>query len=88
MASTTDGTAIGALVLAVGSYLVLPFVAAVIALYLANKARDNIDASNGALKGRGLITVTRILAWINIVLCLAVVAFIVVIVVAFSTSQT
>ena len=88
VASSTDGTAIGALVLAVGAYVVLPFIAAVIALYLANKAKENIAASNGALKGEWMVTLARVLAWINIVLCLLAIAAMVLIFIVFATSTS
>ena len=59
----------------------LPFIAAVFALYMARKSRDNIAASGGTLKGGGLATAARILAWINIVVCLALLVFVAVVVV-------
>lgn len=68
-AQQTDGTAIAALVVAICSFVVFPFIPAVIALVLASSARRDIDASGGRLGGEGLVTAARIVAWINIGLC-------------------
>lgn len=64
----TDGKAIAALVLAICSWVVLPFVAAVVALLLAGSARRDIDASGGRLGGDGLVTAARVLSWVNLAL--------------------
>jgi hypothetical protein len=69
----TEGKAIAALVVAICSYVVLPFVAAIAALFLAGAAQRDIDASGGRLSGDGLVTAARALAWVNIALCLLVV---------------
>jgi hypothetical protein len=66
----TEGNAIAALVLAICSFVVCPLIPAVIALFLAASATRNIQASNGALEGASLVTAARIIAWINIGLCL------------------
>ena len=74
----TANEAIIALCAAIGSFVVLPLIAAIVALVFASRARDAIDASGGRLGGEGLVTAARIMAWVNIGLCallaLAVVA--------------
>lgn len=74
-----DGKAIAALVMAIVSWVMLPFIGAVVALFLAGAARRDIDASGGRLGGAGLVTAAKVVAWANIALCLlavvAVVAF-------------
>lgn len=62
----TSGTAIAALVLAIGSFVVLPVVPAIIALVLARSAGSDIDSSGGRVSGSGLVTAARIVAWINL----------------------
>jgi hypothetical protein len=72
---TTDSRAVVALVLAVASFVILPLLAAIGALVLARQSRRAIAASRGQLSGDGLVAAARILAWINIALCvLAVLA--------------
>ena len=64
----TAPKAVVGLVLAIAAYLpVVPFVGAIAALVLAGIARREILASGGALTGLGLVTVTRVLAWLHLV---------------------
>lgn len=71
----TSSRAVVALVLAIASFVVLPFLAAVAALVVASGAQREIRSSGGALTGAGLATAASIISWINIALCvLAVVA--------------
>lgn len=62
----TSSDALVALVLAIVSWAVCPFVLAIVALVFANKASRAIAASNGWLTGSGMVTAARIIAWINI----------------------
>ena len=79
----TETKSIIALVLAIGSFVVCPFVPAVIALVLASGARRDIEASGGRLTGLGLVKAARIVSWINIALSLlAVVGFVLLVAVA------
>ncbi|RKS69250.1 hypothetical protein CLV35_3427 [Motilibacter peucedani] len=74
-APQTEGTAVAALVCAIGSFVVCPVVPAVVALFLARSADAAIRASHGAKTGEGLAKAARIVAWANIVLAvLAVLA--------------
>ncbi len=62
----TEGLAIGALVAAIASFVVCPAVPAVVALVLAQHARNHIDDAMGRLGGTGLVTAARVIAWINL----------------------
>jgi Domain of unknown function (DUF4190) len=73
----TDGEAIAALVLGVLSFVVLPFVAGVLAVVFGGRARRRIHASGGTLAGEGLATGGWILGWINVAMSLFVVLLIV-----------
>ncbi|HZR14195.1 MAG TPA: hypothetical protein VFC33_13205 [Acidimicrobiia bacterium] len=67
-ARQTEGMAIGALICAIGSFVVCPVVLAVVALVLAQHARNHIDAAQGRLTGTGLVTAARVIAWIHLAL--------------------
>ena len=85
----TEGNAIAALVLAICSFIVCPLIPAVVALFLASSATRNINASNGALEGDGMVKAAKIIAWINIGLCLVVIAItIIAIIAAVATSDS
>ena len=66
-----SSNAIVALILAIGSFVVCPIVLAIVALVLANKASQEIASSQGWVRGSGLVTAARVLAWINIGLAVA-----------------
>ncbi|MDQ3574398.1 MAG: hypothetical protein M3404_05660 [Actinomycetota bacterium] len=88
----TEGTAIAVLVLSIASFYVfgVGVVMAIVALALCPSAGRNIEASDGALTGEGLVTAARTIAWINIgfVALMAVVfAVIVVLSIAFDDSD-
>jgi hypothetical protein len=79
----TETRAVIALVLAVMSFVVCPFVPAVVALVLAGGAQRSIEASGGRLTGLGLVKAARITSWIHLGLCaLALVAVVLVLAVA------
>jgi hypothetical protein len=83
----TEGDAVAALVLAIVSWTVCPVICAVLALVLANRAEQTINASNGWRTGSGLVTAARVIAWINIgVFAVALVAGIIAIIVAVAAS--
>ena len=65
-AGPTSSNAIVALILAISSWAVCPVVAAIVALVFASMAGKEIQASEGRIAGRGLVTAARIVAWINI----------------------
>ena len=66
-----------ALVLAILSYLLCPVVLSIGALIIANSAKREIDGSNGWITGSGMVTASKVLAWINIALVIFLMAVIV-----------
>ena len=65
-APQTDGKAIGALVCAIASWVICPFIPAVVAVILAGQSARDIRNSGGRLTGEGMNTAARVIAWINI----------------------
>jgi hypothetical protein len=63
----TDQTAVWALACAVGSWVLLPVVLAVVALVLAGAAERAIAESAGWRTGSGLVTAARVVAWVHLV---------------------
>ena len=62
----TSTQAVVALALAIGSFVVCPFVAAVAALVVASGAEREIAASGGRVTGLPLVRAARITSWVNI----------------------
>jgi len=71
---TTSTNAIIGLILSILSWTVCPIVPAVIALVLASKSDQEIEASGGRVDGAGLNTATPIIAWLNVGILGAVIA--------------
>ena len=69
-APATSSNGIVALVLAISSWVILPFVLgwvfAIIGLVFAGKGAREIAESDGRVQGQGFVTAARIVAWINI----------------------
>lgn len=65
-APLTSTNAIVGLVLAIASWVVCPVIPAIIAVVLAAKSQQEIQASQGRVGGDGLNLATRIISWINI----------------------
>jgi hypothetical protein len=76
VAPRTDGSAVAALLCAIGSWLLFPIGLAVVSLLLAGKAERSIDAHPAELSGRGLVTGARWIAWTHLVVAAMVVAFV------------
>ena len=70
----TESRAIIALVCAIASWVVLPLLPAIAALMVGKTARQEIERSGGRLTGDGMVTAARVIAWVNIALCVLVVA--------------
>jgi len=88
-ARQTDSKAVVALILAISSWIVCPFITAIVALVLAGQSNRAIDASGGRLEGRSMNTATKVIAWINIVLSiLALIAVVAFVIFAASTDST
>lgn len=62
----TDGNAIAALILSIGSWVVCPVIPAIIALVLAGSAKRGIAESSGMKTGEGLVKAAVIISWLNI----------------------
>ena len=73
----TDGKAVAGLVLAICSWVVLPLIAAIVALVLASSSQREIAASGGRLGGEGINTATKWISWINIALCVLAVVLVI-----------
>jgi hypothetical protein len=58
----------------IGSFVICPFVPAVVGVVLAGQAKRSIRESGGQLTGESMVTAARIIGWVNIVLCFLVVA--------------
>lgn len=84
----TSSNAVVAVVLAICSFLVCPFVTAIAALFLARSAQREIESSGGWVTGQGLVTGARVAAWINIALCLGVLLLVALLAIASSTSSS
>ena len=79
VARPTSTLAIASLVAGVLSWLLMPFVAGIVAVVCGHMARGEIRRSNGNVDGDGMAVAGLVLGWVNIVLCvltvLAVVLF-------------
>jgi hypothetical protein len=75
-------------VLAICSFMVCPFIPAVIALAMVPGSRRTIYASGGSVSGLGVLTATKIIAWINIGLGVVVLGGIILIAIVSSASDT
>jgi hypothetical protein len=82
----TDGMAVAALVLGIGSFFMCPLVGAVLAVIFGYMARQNIRNSGGTLGGEGFATAGIILGFIHLGLLLLVVIIVVIVVFAVGTS--
>jgi len=67
------------LVLSIVSWVICPIIPAIVALVFANKADKEIAASNGWVTGGGLVTASKIVAWINIGLYAAILAILLIV---------
>ena len=57
------------MVCAIGSFFLIPFIPAVVAVALASSSRKRIADSGGRLTGESLCTAALVIGWINIALC-------------------
>ncbi len=85
--ATTEGTAIIALVCAILSWIALPVVLAIVALVLARSAEREIDRSGGQKSGEGLVTASRWVAWIHLLVVAMIIAFLAAFVVAVAIAR-
>jgi hypothetical protein len=87
-APQTSGRAVVVLVLAVCSFVLFPLVPAIVALVLAPGASRELAASGGRLTGDGLLKAGRIVAWINVAMCLGFVLLMILMVGVFGILAT
>ena len=83
----TEGTAIAALICAIGSFVVCIPILAIVAIPLASSAKRKIEQSNGMLTGDNLLTPARVIAWINLGLWAVFLVFMVFAVIVGSMSE-
>lgn len=62
----TEGTAIGALIASILSWMFCPVIPAVVALVMIPGAKRKIAESHGRLTGEGLLTAAKWVSWINL----------------------
>ena len=66
MPAQTEGTAIGALIASILSWMFCPVIPAIVALAMIPSAKRKIDESQGRLTGEGLLTAAKWVSWANI----------------------
>ena len=74
-AQTTSTLAIVSLITGIGSWFILPFIAAIAAVITGHMAKTEIKKSNGTLGGNGMATAGLILGYVQLGLglCLCIV---------------
>ena len=73
----TSGTAVASLVFGVLSWVMLPFIGALLAVVLGHSARGEIrNAPPGTVEGDGLAIAGLILGWVHLALFIAIIAFV------------
>jgi hypothetical protein len=77
VAASTSTQAVVSLVAGITSWLLLPFVAGLVAIVCGHMARSEIARSGGRLEGDGLAVAGLLLGWINVVMCVLTIAAIV-----------
>ncbi|MEO8329405.1 MAG: DUF4190 domain-containing protein [Candidatus Nanopelagicales bacterium] len=73
----TEPLAIWALLCAIGAWVLLPVVLAIVALVLAHNAEKEITRADGWKQGKGMVTAARLIAWIHLVLAALAIVFVV-----------
>lgn len=66
--TNTDTTALLAFSLALAAWFVLPIVGAIAALVILPGTRERIRSSNGSITGESLVTCTKFLAYLHLLL--------------------
>ncbi|MCX8528139.1 MAG: hypothetical protein ORN20_08370 [Candidatus Nanopelagicales bacterium] len=90
VAVPTSSNAVVALILAIVSWAICPVISAIVALVFASMAAKEIQAGEGRIAGRGLVTAARMVAWINIGVMAAtlVIGLLVVVIIAIASYST
>jgi hypothetical protein len=71
----TSGSATAALVLGICGLVVCPLICSILALVFGYQARGEIDESGGRIGGRSSAVAGIVLGWVGVGLCVAFVAF-------------
>ena len=73
----TSGTAVASLVFGILSWVMLPFIGALLAVVLGHSARGEIRrAPPGTIEGDGMAVAGLILGWVHLALFIAIVAIV------------
>ena len=84
---TNEGSAVGALVASIVSWMICPIIPAIVALVMIPNAKRKIDSSGGRLTGEGLLTAAKWIAWSNIAIWgLMIIGFVLIGVIGAATS--
>jgi len=76
MPPSTNGLAIASLICSIGSYVLLPGIAAVLGVIFGHLALRQIRASQGREEGRGMAIAGVVLGYVNLALCVLIVVFV------------
>lgn len=72
MAPSTSGWAIASLVSSIASWVVLPFIAAILGVIFGHMALNEIRQSDGRLEGRGMAIAGLVIGYVNLGLSLCI----------------
>ena len=86
-AGETSGKAIASLVLGIGGFVIFPVVLSILAIVFGRSAKREI-AERPGLGGAGLATAGIVLGWVGVALTVVAVLFILLVVVASTSSGT
>lgn len=80
MPPSTNGLAIASLICSLGSFFLLPGIAAVLGVILGHLSLAQIRASQGREEGRGMAIAGLILGYVNLALCVLIVVFVILVI--------
>jgi hypothetical protein len=84
----TSGFAIASLVCSLASWIIIPFIGAVIGVIMGHMARGEIRRSYGQKNGDGLARAGLVIGYIHIALCIVGFAFFLLLVLAFASDSS
>ncbi len=76
-APSTPGSATAALILGICALVICPLICGPLAIVYGNKAKNEINSSNGSLGGGGLATAGIVLGWIGVAWAVIVILFVI-----------
>jgi hypothetical protein len=74
----TPGSATAALILGICALVVCPMICGPLAIVYGNRAKSEINSSNGRLTGGGLATAGIVLGWIGVAWAVIVILFVII----------